>query len=138
MPCRSSLHRERQHCTTRQLAFDARLGLATTDRAANALEVATELEDVTRLDQTLEATLVDAGEQREPAAVLLLAQHRDGTGLCERLDDQHAGHHRAPREVPAQVPLVLAHRLPGDGALARAKLEHLVDQEKGLAMRQDL
>src|SRR5437588_12953822 len=97
MPCRSSLHREREHCTTGELAADARLGPATADRATDALEVATKLENVSRLDQTLEATLVDAGEQRDPAAVLLFAQHRDGPRLCERLDDQHARPDRALR-----------------------------------------
>src|SRR5438876_1118478 len=57
-------------------------------------------------------------------------------------------HLRAPLIAPprrsalldtrARRPLVLAHGLPGDRALARPELEHLVDQEKGLAVGKDL
>jgi hypothetical protein len=39
--------------------------------------------------------------------------------------------------VAAEVPLVPAHLLAGNHALAWDELEHLVDQKKGLAVRQD-
>jgi hypothetical protein len=39
--------------------------------------------------------------------------------------------------VSAEVPLVLPHPLERNHTLARDELEHLVDQEKGLAVRQD-
>ena len=51
----------------------------------------------------LEAHVVDAGEERELAAVLLLGEHGDGAGLRQRLDHQHAGHDRVAREVAGAV-----------------------------------
>jgi hypothetical protein len=40
--------------------------------------------------------------------------------------------------VAAEIPLVGAHRLPRDRSLTGPKLEHLVDEEKRLSMREDL
>ena len=40
--------------------------------------------------------------------------------------------------MTAKVPLVLAHGLPGERPLTRSELEHLVDQEEGLAVGKDL
>ena len=132
------LHREGQGRPTRELAVDPSLGLPAPDGSPHALEIAAQLEHIARFDEALEPAFIDTGEQREPPAVFLLAQHRHGTGLCERLDDQHAGHHRTAREVAAQVPLVLAHRLPSERPFTRSELEHLVDQEEGLAVGKDL
>ena len=39
--------------------------------------------------------------------------------------------------MAAQVPLVLPHALAGDDALPGLELEHLVDEEERLAVRQD-
>ena len=71
-------------------------------------------------------------------AVLLGAQHGDRARLRHRLDDQDAGHDRAPGKVTREVPLVGANGLPGDDALAGLELGHLVDQEERVAVREDL
>ena len=54
-------------------------------------------------DDALEAHVVDAGEERELAAVLLLDEHGDRAGLRERLDHLHAGHDRVAGKVPGAV-----------------------------------
>src|SRR5438552_5820446 len=133
----SSFNRERQRCTTRKLVADAGLRLSPPDRPPHPLQLTAQLEHVAGLDHALEPAVVDAGEQRQLAAVLLLAQHCDGTGLRERLDDQHAGHHGPRGEVAGEIPLVLTHGLARDRAGAGCQLEHLVDQEKRLAVRED-
>src|SRR2546429_334541 len=81
---------------------------ALSDRAAHLLERALELELVTRFDDALETRVVDAREQRDPAAVLLLGEDGDRARLCHRLHDQYARHHRPAWKVPAEIPLVLA------------------------------
>ena len=66
------------------------------------------------------------------------AQHRDRARLRHRLDDQDAGHDRPPGKVACQIPLVRANGLPRDDALAGLELDHLVDQEERVAVREDL
>ena len=68
-----------------------------------------EREDVARLDDALEAAVVDPGEERDLAAVLLLDEHRDRARLRHRLDDQHAGHHRPLGKVAREPPVVRVH-----------------------------
>src|SRR5436309_5152340 len=114
--CVSSFNRERQRCTTRKLVADAGLRLSPPDRPPHPLQLTAQLEHVTGLDHALEPAVVDAGEQRQLAAVLLLAQHCDGTGLRERLDDQHARHHGPRGKVAGEIPLVLTHGLARDRA----------------------
>jgi hypothetical protein len=36
-----------------------------------------------------------------------------------------------------EIPLVLTHGLPRDGTFTGPELQHLVDEEEGLAMRKD-
>src|SRR5881396_602281 len=137
MSSRSSFHRERERAAGRQLAVHLRRRFSFPDRAADGFEPALELELVARLDDPLEAHVVDPREEREPAAILLLGKHSHCACLGHRLDDQDPWHHGPSREVARQVPLVRPHRLPRDHALARLELDDLVDQEKRLAVRED-
>ena len=118
-----------------ELAVDGRLHLAAPDRPAHGLDVALEREHVARPHDALEAHVVDAGEEGELAAVLLLREHGDGAALRERLDHLHARHDRVAGEVAGAV--LLGHGLARDDALARDELDHLVDQEHRVAVRQD-
>ena len=66
-------------------------------------------------------------------------KHRDRAGLRERLDDQHARHDRASREsgrlrYHSSARTVFRATAPSPGR----QLEHLVDQEERLAVREDL
>ena len=103
--------REGQRAAHGELVADARDRLAAADRPAHRLELAGERQLVARLDDPLEAHVVDPGEERELAAVLLERQRRDRAGLRERLDHDHARHDRPAGEVPGEEPLVAAHRL---------------------------
>src|SRR5439155_22257741 len=67
---------------------------ATPDRPPNRLDLAGQPQLVARPDDPLEADVVDAREQRELAAILLLGEHRDRAGLCKdrkstRLNSSH-------------------------------------------------
>ena len=111
--------------------------LAAADRAADLVDLARQRERVAGLDDTLEAAVVDAGEEGDPAAILLLDEHCHGARLGHRLDDQHTGHHRAAGEVPGEPPVVRANVADRDDAASRLEYGHLVEQEKWLAVRQD-
>ena len=93
---------------------------------------------VARLDDALEPAVVDAGEERDLAAVLLLDEHGDRAGLRHRLDDQHARHHRARRESAPETTSRPRVR-PGVATTlaARLELDHLVEQQERVAVRQD-
>ena len=102
---------------------------------AHRLEVAFERQLVARAHDALEANVVDAGEEGDPATVLLLAEHRDRAGLGERLDHLHAGHDRVPGKVARAV--LLRDELEGDDAAAGTELGHLVQQQEWVAVRED-
>src|SRR4051812_278422 len=110
----SLFHCERQRSAGGELPFDRRPRLALADRATHLLERALELKLVARLDDPLEAGVVDARKESDPAAVFLLREDGNRARLSHRLDDQHAGHHRPAGEVAAEEPLVPAHALEGD------------------------
>jgi len=130
------LHRKRQGAAHRKLTADRGAYLALADRAAHDLDVANEVEHIPGSNDPLEPHVVDPREQCELAVVLGLRKHRYRTALCERLDHLHAGHDRIAGEMPRAV--FVRDRLAGDHALARDELEHLVDEEKGIAVRKDL
>ena len=126
--------REGERSASRELAVNLRRRLAATDGPANALEIASQLELVAGLDDALEANAVDACEQRQFSAVLVLGEHRHCSRLSHRLDDQDAGHDRAAGEVPGEVPLVGPNTLPRDDAFPGLEFDDLVEQQKGLAV----
>jgi biotin-[acetyl-CoA-carboxylase] ligase BirA-like protein len=107
------------------------------DRPPDPLELAGQLELVAGFDKPFEAHVVDAGEEREAALVLLLGEHGHSAGLGHGLDDQDPGHDRAAGKVSLEVPLVLAHGLARDGTDALLQLDDLVDEEERLTMGQD-
>src|SRR5262249_45665268 len=119
-----------------ELAVDRRTHLAPADRAANGLDLAEQVEHVARADDALEAHVVDAGEEREPAVFLRLREHGDGAALRKRLDHLHAGHDRVAGEMTGAI--VVRDRPPRHDALARHELDHLVDEQEGVAVRKDL
>ena len=117
-----------------ELAVDGRLHLAAADWAAHGLHVALERQHVAGPHDALEANVVDAGEERELARVLGLREHRHRAALGERLDHLHARHDRVAGKVACAI--LVRDGLPRDDTLARHELEHLVDQEHRVAMRQ--
>ena len=97
-----------------------------------------ELEDVARTYLLLEAGVFDAAEQRDLSFIRRHAEERDGTGLCEGLDDEDTWHHRILREVALEEGLVHRDALSCIGELSRLIIHHLVNQEKRIAVRDDL
>ncbi len=134
-PCRHyASDREGERSADGQLAVDRRLDLAAADRAAHGLDVALERQRVSGTHDALEAHVVDAGEESQLAAILLLREHRDRTALGERLDHLHPGHDRVAGEVSRTVQL--GDRLAGHDTLTGDELDHLVDQEHRIAVRE--
>ena len=111
--------------------------LAASDWPAHALQLAGQLQLVPRLDDALEPDTVDPGEERELALILLLRQDRHGTCLRHRLDDQDARHDRPTGKVTGEVPLVRTHLLSRDDLLPGAQVDDLVEEQEGVAVRQD-
>lgn len=133
----TAVHRERQRAARSEVALDVRRRPTLADRPADALQLTDQVEHVTGLDEALEAHIVDARKEREPATVLIFREDGDGARLRHRLDDQDARHDRPAGKVALEVPLVGANALARDDARARLELEHLVDEEKRITMRQD-
>ena len=131
------VHRERQRAAHGELAVDGRARLAAADRAADRLELAFERQLVARLDDPLEAARRRcrrrarscrgspprrARRPRRPAPAPRPSCTPGMIGL--------------PGKWPAQSSSVTS--LRGDDAHARLQLEHLVEQEERIAVRQDL
>ena len=67
-----------------------------------------------------------------------ICQNGDGAGLGDRLDREHAGHHRALRKVAGEPPVVGADLAAADDALSRLQLEDLVDEQERRPVRDQL
>ena len=128
---------DREHRLDGDVAVDARAALSLRDRAAHAQELALEVEDVPRLDDPLEATVVDPGEEGNLAAVRLVGKHGDRAALGDRLDRQDARHHRAVGEVALKPPPVLGHEKAPAHLPAGLELENLVHEQEGVPVRDD-
>src|SRR5579885_1914788 len=94
---------------------------------------------IPRLDGPFEARLVHAHQIIHGAVVRRFAAGVKGQqagGLRHRLEDQHAGHDGAVGEMAGEKRLVVGDILDhADGAIRHAR-EHLVHQEKGVAVRE--
>src|SRR6185437_11559804 len=144
----SALSRLSPRITARELAQRAEeLGLA--DDGVADLRDGVELADaaalaaqrVARDHRLLEARAVDAHEVVDPAPVVLVSEALEGEhrrGLRHRLHDEDAGHHRVVREVPREERLVHRHVLDRDEALVLLVLDHAVDQQERVAVREIL
>src|SRR5439155_25669129 len=127
---------ECQRPAHRELAVNRCARLATADRAAQSLERAFERQLVSRPHDPLEPDVIDTCEQRESAAILFLAQHRDGSGLSERLDHLHAGHDGVPGEMTGAV--LVRDLLERNDMRAGFELDDLVQKEERRTVREYL
>src|SRR5690606_17073309 len=122
------------------LAVDARHAAVQGHVADLALDLDLEVEPVAGHHHARELRVVHLDQVRQPAletaAVGELGQH--AAGLGQGLDHQHPGHHRAVREVAGEERLVGADVLVAEHALARLGLDHAVDQQERVAVRQHL
>src|ERR1700751_2049741 len=119
------------------LVCDARAPLALRDRPAHPHELALEVKDVARLDDALEAAVVDPREERDLAPVRLVGEDCDRATLRDRLDGEDTGHHRAVGEMAREPPAVLGDEKPSSHAAAGRQLDDLVDEQEGGPVRDD-
>ena len=61
---------------------------------------------------------------------------QERAGLRQRLDDQHARHHRVSREVAVEVGLVARDQLARDDLVA-PDLVHAIDEQERIAVRKN-
>src|SRR5207247_7937944 len=103
---RSFADEDGQRRLDRKLLTDKRAPLTLRNGTADADELALERQNIARLDDALEPAVVDAAEERDLAAIRVVGEHGDRSGLRNRLDHQHAGHHRPLRKVAGKPPVV--------------------------------
>src|SRR5207237_6035011 len=103
----------------RDLLADERAPLAPGERPAHAGELALEGEDVTRLDDALETTVADAGEERDLARVRGLGKDRDRAGLSARPHGPDARHRGPSGEMARKPPVVRTNPVAAEHALSR-------------------
>src|SRR5690606_904833 len=120
------------------LAVDAGRAAVLGHVADLALDRDLEVEAVAGDHHARELGVVDLDQVRQPAFRAAPAGElgEDAAGLGQRLDHQHARHHRLVREVALEERLVGADVLVAEHALARFELDHAVDQQERIAVRQ--
>src|SRR5206468_5291742 len=100
-----------------RLTVDAGDAAATTEPTAELLHGDFEPERVSRVDDALEAAVIDPGKEADPLTEAGLLCDVDGHRLGERLDLQHPGHDRQAWEVALKEPFARGHALDGDDPL---------------------
>ncbi len=87
-----------------------------------------------------ELGLVDPHEIDELGLVVLAeaVDAQRACGLRQALDDQHARHHRILREVALEERLVDGHVLDADARLVAVDVVDAIEQQEGVAVRQQL
>ena len=86
------------------------------------------------------ARLVDRHEEHQLACVGVakVVQHQRTRRLRHGLDEKNARHHRAAWEMPLEEWFVDGDILDRRAALLAVEIDHLVNQQKGIAVRQQL
>src|SRR6185503_18549999 len=71
-------------------------------------------------------------------AIFDLTQRQHGADLGQRFHNQHTGHHGRAGKVALKKVLVDADLLDADDSFAGNQLHNSIDEEKGIAVRQEL
>src|SRR5690606_39168208 len=105
-----------------------------------AADLHVQVQPVTRDHHAGEPRLVDLDQVGHPAAGVSAGAAaevaEDAAGLGQRFDHQYPRHHRLRGKVALEEPLDAAHRLVAADALAQLRLDHPVDQQERIAVRQ--
>src|SRR4051812_13570622 len=112
--------------------------LHASDVAAEGEHFNLDTELVAGRDLFAEFTFVDAGEQDQLRVGLELAHDEQPAGLSHGFHDEHARHDGVAGKVSNEVRLVHGHRFDGGDALAGFHTDDAIDQQEGIAVRQDL
>src|SRR6185503_2941752 len=92
-----------------------------------------------RYDRPPKTRFFDARKQDEfLIAILDLTQRQHSADLGQRFDNQHTGHHRRAGKVALKKILVDTHLLDADDSFAGDELYDSIDEEKRIAVRQEL
>ena len=122
-----------------QLAIDLCLTTHALHARADAQRGNFEDQSVTGNYGPAKARFFDAGEQHELLiAILDLTKSQHRANLRERFDDEHARHYRRAGKVALKIRLVNAYLLDADDSFARHEFDNAIDEEKRVAMRQEL
>src|SRR5580704_17537977 len=96
------------------------------------------LDPVAWHDRLAKPGLVDAHEikKRRLSTGRMRVDAQNPSGLGHALDQKDAGHDRALREMPLELRLVDADILDADAEFVAPRLDHAVDHQKWIAVRQ--
>ena len=88
---------------------------------------------------TTEARALDTGEDEQLVVALgHFGEQQRSAGLCHGFHDQHPRHDGKAREMALEKGLIDRYVLDGDNALGAHDLHNAIEQQHGIAMRQDL
>ena len=124
---------------SRELTVDPGLTAHTLHARADAQSSYLEDQSVAGNDRSPKTRFFDAGKQDEfLIAILDLTQRQNGSDLGQRFNYQHPGHHRRAGKVALKKILVDTHLLDTDDSFAGDELYDSIDEEKRIAVRQEL
>src|SRR5947209_8428294 len=93
---------------------------------------------VSGADRLAKLRALDPGEDHHFfAAILNFGEEESATRLCDSLDDENSRHDRKSGKVSHEKRFVDGDVLDGDYPLAALQFEDAIDQQQGIAVRQD-
>src|SRR5690606_26075206 len=122
------------------LAVDARHAFEQGHVADHALELHAQLQAIARHDHAAELRVVDLDQIEHLAGGVgdLRELGQQAAGLRQRLDHQHAGHHRLARKMALEERLVGGHVLEAADVRPMLELDHPVHQQERIAVGQEV
>src|SRR6185369_7018294 len=122
-----------------QLTLNLRLAVHALDARTDAQGSDLEHQGIARNDRATKTCFFDPGKQNQLLiAIFDLAQGQHRADLGQRFDNKHAGHHGRAGKVTLEEWLVDTDLFDSNDSFAGYKLDDAVDEEKRIAMRQEL
>src|SRR4051812_16171733 len=121
-----------------ELIADVGGALHAADIAAEGEHFHLDAELIAGRDLLAELAFINAGEENQLRIRLELAHNEQSTRLCHGFHDEHSGHDGMTGEVADEIGLVHGYGFQRTDPLARLHARNAVDQQEGIAVRQDL
>jgi hypothetical protein len=136
----SNLTRDCKHevALTCNFAVYRRQSRSTADIAPNLTKLNFEPKRISWFHLPLEADVIQTGEERDLAFVLVQSEHRHCPDLGQRFDNQYAGHYGIVWEMSLKKWIAHRHIFDPDSALASFEFLDTVYKQKRIAVRDNL
>ena len=140
--CRPGLRLSRRQVTTASqasFAVDVGLALQAAGGSAKGEDIDLDAQLIAGRNRAAEARALNSGEDQQlVVAVGDFGEQQRRAGLRHGFHDQHARHNGIIGKMSAEKRLVDRNILNGDDALGADHLHHAIEQQHGVAMRQQL